>query len=113
MSIWTSLFTGFSQGAVSAAIKLPTKAQQSQASMDQKTQKAAAGAIDPKSLPVMCAHNGRGETTAMDIVEHIGNQEFGSAGRDAWESSQGQAVREVVKEALQEIGDSMNREDGN
>lgn len=113
MSIWTSFLTGFSQGAVSAAIKPPTKAQQSQASADQKTQNAAAAAIKAKNLPVMCAHNGRGETSISDIAEHVGNGEFGSAARDAFESPAGQSVQDTVKEALQEIGDSMNREGGN
>ncbi len=59
----------------------------------------------------LCAHNGRGETSFVDIAEHVGNGEFGSSARDFVESDVGKASISAVESVFQTIGDEVMRDD--
>ena len=50
-----------------------------------------------------CRHNGE-DTSIADVIEHVGNGEFGSAARDVWES-------EIVREVLETIGENILRDE--
>ena len=64
-----------------------------------------------RPLPPFCPHNGRGPVTTDDVLEHIGNQEYGSALRDMKESRAGQAAIAGVSNVLKAIGDEVLRDD--
>ncbi len=66
---------------------------------------------DRPKPPPFCPHNGSEDTTISDILEHIGNGDFGSAIRDAVESSAGQDAIQGVADAVQTIGNEMTKEE--
>lgn len=62
-------------------------------------------------LSVACRHNGVEGVSGADIVEHLLDRDFGKAARDAVESEAGQKVAEVVKDALEHIGNELLKEE--
>ena len=47
------------------------------------------GIMSPNPFQLNCVHNGRPGVSAADVAEHLGNFEFGSAGRDALDLATG------------------------
>lgn len=70
---------------------------------------------DKPAIPPFCPHNGRGDVSGPDILEHIGNGELGSAWRDISEiPSVQEAFQQAVdtaQDALKTLGDELNKGD--
>jgi hypothetical protein len=84
--------------------------------------------IDDQPL-LACMHNDGGETSVMDVLEHLGNQEWGSAARDVFgdfgpgteftenfaDGNYGSVAREIYESetfrgAMEAIGEGMQRD---
>lgn len=52
-----------------------------------------------------CDHSGTAEVTKMDVLEHIGNREYGSAFNDMFGSKNPTEQGQAVQDRIEEIGD--------
>lgn len=59
------------------------------------------------AIHLVCNHNDRGDTSLLDVVEHVGNGELGSALRDVIESPAFDTASEIANNALEIIGEEL------
>lgn len=116
----SALFNGLLSGIFGSINGAVTESAPKQPDASSKTTSASKGAIPPilpqgatphKMAPLpLCPHNGQDGISVTDVAEHIGNGEYGSAGRDFVESDWGQQAIQGVQDAVQTIGDEMQKE---
>jgi hypothetical protein len=106
-TVMDGIFKGVAAGMVGDAIgKITESTPPNQQTYAEYQDSIASGHI--AYYKQYCRHNDDPETRVWDIIEHIGNREFGDAARDLMDND---TFNDAVRDALETIGNEILKED--